>query len=338
MPPGWSDWHARGRLLHVQDVGLHDQRQRPLPHVRPDVRREPAALPDRRATRRRRRRSSSARPPARRAVLPVAELPRAAPRGARDPAAARASWCAPRRAIAGALRERAAGACRELQRARHVATSRASSAGTHPLTGRDIAAISVTPRARRAALLAVDDGGGARRRRRCAARRARQHLHHLHLRQRLHAGRAPRPLGKMLPYEPVDPGAAADQRGPGIPAGACPGSWSANIDLAPTILELGRRDRREDRGRPLPDAVRATTRRCARSRAILHETGGQKYVGPAEQDERTNVRRPMKRVLTYQAIRTSRLALRALARRVARALRPTERPRRASLPARGPAS
>jgi hypothetical protein len=41
-------------------------------------------------------------------------------------------------------------------------------------------------------------------------------------------------------------------------------------------------------------------------RAILHETGGQKYVGPAEQDERTNVRHTIKRVLTYRAIRTSR--------------------------------
>jgi N-acetylglucosamine-6-sulfatase len=41
-------------------------------------------------------------------------------------------------------------------------------------------------------------------------------------------------------------------------------------------------------------------------RAILHETGGSRYLGAREQDERTNLRRPLKRVLTYRAIRTAR--------------------------------
>jgi hypothetical protein len=42
------------------------------------------------------------------------------------------------------------------------------------------------------------------------------------------------------------------------------------------------------------------------SRAILHETGGARYAGPREQDERTNFRRPLRRVMSYRAIRTSR--------------------------------
>jgi N-acetylglucosamine-6-sulfatase len=42
------------------------------------------------------------------------------------------------------------------------------------------------------------------------------------------------------------------------------------------------------------------------NRAILHETGGASYAGPREQDERTNTRRPLKRVMSYRAIRTDK--------------------------------
>ena len=43
-----------GRLLDLPHVGLHDERQRPVPYVRPAVRRRPALLPDGRADRARR--------------------------------------------------------------------------------------------------------------------------------------------------------------------------------------------------------------------------------------------------------------------------------------------
>jgi hypothetical protein len=46
--------------------------------------------------------------------------------------------------------------------------------------------------------------------------------------------------------------------------------------------------------------------RARTRRAILHETGGRRYSGPAEQDELTNSRRPLRRVMTYRAIRTPR--------------------------------
>jgi arylsulfatase A-like enzyme len=93
--------------------------------------------------------------------------------------------------------------------------------------------------------------------------------------------------------------------GPGIPAGRVSRELVANIDLAPTILQLGgaTAGKTVDGRSLLPFAHNPALRT---QRAILLETGGAKFVGPAEQDERTNVRRPMKRVMTYQAIRTTR--------------------------------
>lgn len=41
-------------------------------------------------------------------------------------------------------------------------------------------------------------------------------------------------------------------------------------------------------------------------RAILHETGGRRYAGPKEQDERSNLRQPLRRVMSYRAVRTPR--------------------------------
>jgi arylsulfatase A-like enzyme len=110
--------------------------------------------------------------------------------------------------------------------------------------------------------------------------------------------------GKMLPYEPSTQ-VPLLVSGPGIPAGRVSRELVANIDLAPTILQLaGATAGKTVDGRSLLPFAHNPALRTAR--AILHETGGQKYVGPAEQDERTNVRRPMKRILTYQAVRTAR--------------------------------
>ena len=175
---------------------------------------------------------------------------------------------------------------------------------THPLTGRDIAAIQRDARARRAALLAADDGVA----RVVAAVRRAGELDNTYFiftsdngyMQGEHRVRS----GKMLPYEPSTQ-VPLLITGPGIPAGRVSRELVANIDLAPTILQLaGATAGKTVDGRSLLPFAHDPALRT--KRAILHETGGQKYVGPAEQDERTNVRRPMKRVLTYQAIRTSR--------------------------------
>jgi arylsulfatase A-like enzyme len=175
---------------------------------------------------------------------------------------------------------------------------------THPLTARDVAAIQRDARARRAALLAADDGVA---RLVSAVRRAGE-LNNTYFvftsdngyMQGEHRVRS----GKMLPYEPSTQ-VPLLVSGPGIPAGRVSRELVANIDLAPTILQLaGATAGKTVDGRSLLPFAHNPALRTAR--AILHETGGQKYVGPAEQDERTNVRRPMKRILTYQAVRTAR--------------------------------
>jgi arylsulfatase A-like enzyme len=175
---------------------------------------------------------------------------------------------------------------------------------THPLTARDVAAIQRDARARRAALLAADDGVA---RVVSAVRRAGE-LNNTYFvftsdngyMQGEHRVRS----GKMLPYEPSTQ-VPLLVSGPGIPAGRVSRELGANIDLAPTILQLaGATAGKTVDGRSLLPFAHNPALRTAR--AILHETGGQKYVGPAEQDERTNVRRPMKRILTYQAVRTAR--------------------------------
>jgi arylsulfatase A-like enzyme len=175
---------------------------------------------------------------------------------------------------------------------------------TRPLTSADIAAIRRDARARRAALLAADDGVA----RVVAAVRRAGELDNTYFiftsdngyMQGEHRVRS----GKMLPYEPSTR-VPLLIRGPGIPARRVSRELVANIDLAPTILQLaGATAGKTVDGRSLLPFAHEPALRT--ERAILHETGGQKYVGPAEQDERTNVRRPMKRVMTYQAIRTSR--------------------------------
>jgi N-acetylglucosamine-6-sulfatase len=173
-----------------------------------------------------------------------------------------------------------------------------------PLTAREIAGIRRDAHARRAALLAVDDGVA----RIVAAVRRSGELDNTYFiftsdngyMQGEHRVRS----GKMLPYEP-SARVPLVMRGPGIPARRVSRELVANIDLAPTVLQLaGATAGKTVDGRSLLPFARNPALRT--NRAILHETGGRKYAGPREQDERTNLRRPLKRVMTYKAIRTSR--------------------------------
>ena len=175
---------------------------------------------------------------------------------------------------------------------------------THPLSAHDIAAIRRDARARRAALLAVDDGV----KRIVSALRRSGELDETYIiftsdngyMQGEHRVRS----GKMLPYEPSTH-VPLLVRGPGIPAGSVSHELVANIDLAPTLLEAGEATAGKSvDGRSLLRFARNPALRT--KRAILHETGGRRYAGPREQDERTNIRRPLKRVMSYKAIRTTR--------------------------------
>jgi N-acetylglucosamine-6-sulfatase len=175
---------------------------------------------------------------------------------------------------------------------------------THPLDGREIAAIRRDARARRAALLAADDGVA----RIVSALRRSGELDETYIiftsdngyMQGEHRVRS----GKMLPYDPSTQ-VPLLMRGPGIPAGRASGELVANVDLAPTLVQLaGAKAGKTVDGRSLMPFARNPALRT--KRAILHETGGRRYAGPREQDERTNLRRPLRRVMSYRAIRTAR--------------------------------
>ena len=175
---------------------------------------------------------------------------------------------------------------------------------THALSSRDIATIRRDSRARRAALLAVDDGV----KRIVRTLRRTGQLDNTYIiftsdngyMQGEHRVRS----GKMLPYEPSTR-VPLLVRGPGIPAGRVSGQLTANIDLAATLVDLaGATPGKTVDGRSLMPFARNPS--LVTKRAILHETGGARYAGPREQDERTNTRRPLKRVMSYRAIRTDR--------------------------------
>jgi N-acetylglucosamine-6-sulfatase len=107
--------------------------------------------------------------------------------------------------------------------------------------------------------------------------------------------------GKMLPY---DPSTAVPLliRGPGLPRGAVSRELVANVDLAPTLLELAGAGSGEPAdGRSLLRFARHPGWRSRR--AILHETGGSRWVGPRGQDEAAAGARGLRRVMTYRAIR-----------------------------------
>jgi arylsulfatase A-like enzyme len=110
--------------------------------------------------------------------------------------------------------------------------------------------------------------------------------------------------GKMLPYDPSTH-VPLVIRGPGIPAGQVSSELVANTDLAPTLVKLaGATAGKPVDGRSL---LRYASNPALRSkRAILHETGGRRYADPREQDESRNLRRPLRRVMSYRAIRTQR--------------------------------
>jgi N-acetylglucosamine-6-sulfatase len=109
--------------------------------------------------------------------------------------------------------------------------------------------------------------------------------------------------GKMLPYDPSTR-VPLLIRGPGLPRGATSGELVANVDLAPTLVALaGARPGKTLDGRSLMPFARQPGRRSRR--AILHETGGRRYLDFREQDE-AGGSRALRRVLTYRAVRTRR--------------------------------
>ena len=172
-----------------------------------------------------------------------------------------------------------------------------------PLTPADIARIRKDALSRRDSLLAVDRGVA----RIVSALRAHGQLDNTYIlftsdngyMQGQHRVRS----GKMLPYDPSSR-VPLLIRGPGIPAGGTSGELVANIDLAPSLLQIARAwpSVRVD-GRSLLPFARNPRRRSRR--AILHETGGRRYVGLRGQDESPNRGRALKRVLTYHAVRTA---------------------------------
>jgi N-acetylglucosamine-6-sulfatase len=110
------------------------------------------------------------------------------------------------------------------------------------------------------------------------------------------------PSGKMLPYEPSTR-VPLLLRGPGIPAGRVSHELVGNVDLAPSILEAAaaRPGKRLD-GRSLLPFARNPRRRSRR--ALLHETGGRRYVSIRDHD--AGEAGAVRRVMTYRAVRTPR--------------------------------
>ena len=105
--------------------------------------------------------------------------------------------------------------------------------------------------------------------------------------------------GKMLPYD-ASSAVPLLIRGPGLPGGAVSRELVANVDLAPTLLELaGASPGTTPDGRSLLPFARRPGLRSRR--AILHETGGSRWIGRQGQDEVAG--RGLRRVLTYRAVR-----------------------------------
>ena len=170
------------------------------------------------------------------------------------------------------------------------------------LTGEDIARLVRDARARQAALLAVDRGVA----RIVRALRRRGELDNTYIvftsdngyMQGQHRVRS----GKMLPYEPSSRVPLLIS-GPGLPRGASSGELAANVDLAPTLVDIaGARAGLNMDGRSLLPFARRPGRRS--NRPILHETGGSRYVNRRGQDEGTNLATSLRRVMTYRAVRT----------------------------------
>lgn len=174
---------------------------------------------------------------------------------------------------------------------------------TRPLNRDDVARLARNARSRRASLMAVDDAVA----RIVSTLRSQGQLNNTYIiftsdngyMQGEHRVRS----GKMLPYDPSTR-VPLVVRGPGLPKGATSGELVANVDLAPTLLEIANTKAAKTLdGRSLLPFARQPELRTRR--AILHETGGSRYANLRDQDESANPGRSLKRVLTYRAIRTS---------------------------------
>jgi N-acetylglucosamine-6-sulfatase len=110
------------------------------------------------------------------------------------------------------------------------------------------------------------------------------------------------PSGKMLPYDPSTR-VPLLIRGPGLPEGEVSDALVGNVDLAPTVLELaGGWSTKPLDGRSLLPLARSPW--LSPPRALLHETGGRRFVRPRDQDAAGI---PVVRdVRSYRAIRTER--------------------------------
>ena len=90
-----------------------------------------------------------------------------------------------------------------------------------------------------------------------------QHLHHLHLRQRLLLRRAPPDSAASSSPTSRRPTCRFLIRGPGIKPGTSTGELAANIDIAPTDPRTGRRESRQEHRRALAGALHARPRASA---------------------------------------------------------------------------
>ena len=284
VPPGWSDWHATVDYSTYSMWGYtinHNGRMRTYgrPFVENPRLYQTDVLARQAASIVKRRRAAQA-------ALPVRELPRAAPRG--PPIQRRTGALvrpAPRHR--GRLREHAPPARRRASTRRDMSDKpRFLRRRTHPLRRRrDRRASSATRAQRRAALLAVDDGVAriVAALRRAAASSTRRTSSSPPTTATCRASTASA-SGKMLPYDPSTR-VPLLMRGPGIPRGAVSRAswWRTSTSRRRCSTLAGARAGKTVDGRSLLPFAREPGRTTRR--AILHETGGKRLLGPREQDE-----------------------------------------------------
>ncbi len=172
----------------------------------------------------------------------------------------------------------------------------------HAITAAGVSRIGERSRDRRASLLAVDEAVEAI----VAALRRTGELDHTYViltsDNGYMQGEHGVPSGKMLPYDPSTR-VPLIVRGPGIPADAVSRQLVGNVDLAPTIAQLaGARPGRTFDGQSLLPFARDPGLRTPR--ALLHETGGRRFVRRRDQD--AGGMPAVRRVLSYRAVRTER--------------------------------
>jgi arylsulfatase A-like enzyme len=108
--------------------------------------------------------------------------------------------------------------------------------------------------------------------------------------------------GKMLPYDPSTR-VPLLIRGPGLPEGEVSDALVGNVDLAPTILEIaGGWSTKPLDGRSLLQLAGEPWR--SPPRALLHETGGRRFVRARDQDAAGVPE--VRDIRNYRAIRTER--------------------------------